>query len=43
MKVMVKATDKRNEMHFDVQRKNRMVVWENKKAYNRKRLPKPIW
>jgi len=32
----VKASDKRNEMHFEVQRKMRSHVFRNRKAYNRK-------
>ena len=34
-------TKMRNEMHFEVQKKTRMQIQENKKKYNRKRLKKP--
>lgn len=30
----------RNELHFNIQRNTRVAVYTNKKAYNRKRLPK---
>lgn len=43
-KIKIKCGDKvdsyeteiRNEMHFDIQRRNRLQVQKNKKAYSRK-------
>lgn len=42
MKYTIKPdyTHIRNEMHFEVQRKYRMLIQESKKVYNRKRLGK---
>lgn len=33
---------RRNELHFDVQRNTRRVVFENKKKYNRKKFNKNL-
>lgn len=42
-KIFIKTdyTKLRNEMHFEVQKKTRMQIFESKKIYNRKKLSKP--
>ena len=42
-KITVKTdyTKIRNEMHFEIQKKTRMQIQENKKKYNRKKITKP--
>lgn len=38
MEFKVKAKDKRNEMHFNIQKNNRMQIWEDKTKYKRCRM-----
>lgn len=38
IKIIKNDTPKRNELHFEVQRKTRVQIVESKKKYNRKKL-----